>query len=241
MASHILPVLRLPCLPCACCLCGVGEPLLRNIALCIYGLSLVGMLTTSGIYHSVIATPAKLEILRKLDHAAIYLLIAGTYTPFCLIAFSGFWRWGMLTLIWSLALVGIVVKVFVIRAPRWVTAGVYVLMGWLCLLAVQRDAAALDARLDRLVAGWRDPLHVGCSDLYNPKGQLFPGRVRFPRNLAHLRSCWPAQPILWPLPASCDLNSPVFSIPSGVFWSMHTTRYDLLFLRLLMVLTCSLH
>jgi hemolysin III len=127
-----------------------GGTFLRNIALCIYGLSLVGMLTTSGIYHSVIATPAKLEILRKLDHAAIYLLIAGTYTPFCLIAFSGFWRWGMLTLIWSLALVGIAVKVFIIRAPRWVTAGVYLVMGWISLLAVRE----MLLRLTPVSIGW---------------------------------------------------------------------------------------
>jgi hemolysin III len=77
-----------------------------------------------------------LLLLRKLDHSAIYLLIAGTYTPFCAIAFTGFWRWGLLAIIWSLAAVGILVKVFIINAPRWVSAGVYVLMGWLCIAAI---------------------------------------------------------------------------------------------------------
>jgi hemolysin III len=84
-----------------------------------------------------------LAFLRKLDHTAIYLLIAGSYTPICYIRLAGFWKWGMLVLIWSLAFIGIGVKIFVIKAPRWITAGVYVVMGWLSLLAVRQIVAAL--------------------------------------------------------------------------------------------------
>lgn len=103
----------------------------RMGSLLVYGLSLVLLFAASGIYHSVNAGPVVTARLRKFDHAAIYLLIAGTYTPICLGFFTGFWQWGMVALIWTLALVGIVVKLFVIRAPRWTTAGVYLVMGWL--------------------------------------------------------------------------------------------------------------
>ncbi len=82
------------------------------------------------------AGPRIVAILRQLDHSAIYLLIAGTYTPFCLLMFTGFWKWGLLIIIWSLAVIGIVVKMFIMRAPRWATAGVYIVMGWLCLAAI---------------------------------------------------------------------------------------------------------
>lgn len=108
----------------------------KVVALLVYGLSLVGLFLASGIYHSVGVNPKLNLLLRKIDHSAIYLLIAGTYTPFCLLAFTGFWKWGMLAIIWSLALIGIVVKVFVINTPRWLTAGLYLLMGWLSLTAI---------------------------------------------------------------------------------------------------------
>ena len=62
-------------------------------------------------------------------------LIAGTYTPFCVNAFTGFWKWGMLSILWSLALIGIIVKVFYISSPRWLNAGIYVVMGWLGIAA----------------------------------------------------------------------------------------------------------
>src|SRR5688572_25284173 len=100
----------------------------KIISLAIYGVSLTAMFSASATYHMVRVKERALEIFRKIDHAAIYLLIAGTYTPFCVNVFTGFWQWGMLSIIWSLAIIGIVVKVFVIRAPRWVTAGIYVMM-----------------------------------------------------------------------------------------------------------------
>ena len=106
-------------------------------ALSLYGFTLILMFSASAAYHMVQAGPRALLFLRKLDHSAIYLLIAGTYTPICLHFFTGFWRTGMLGVIWSLALIGIVVKLFVINAPRWVTAGLYLLMGWLSMAAIR--------------------------------------------------------------------------------------------------------
>lgn len=115
----------------------------KFVSTLIYGLSLVGLFSASAAYHLVNAGPKVTAWLRKLDHAAIYLLIAGTYTPFCVNAFSGFYRWGLLAIVWGIAAVGIAVKLFYMGAPRWLTAGIYVLMGWLCLTAIGEMTVAL--------------------------------------------------------------------------------------------------
>jgi len=115
----------------------------KNISILVYGISLIAMFSASATYHMVRAKDKVLLILRKLDHSAIYLLIAGTYTPFCVNAFDGFWKWGMLSIIWSLAAIGIIIKVFYIKAPRWLNAGIYVVMGWLCMGAAGQMLATL--------------------------------------------------------------------------------------------------
>jgi len=110
--------------------------LVKTITLSVYGISIILLFSASAAYHLVNAGPKLMANLRKLDHAAIYLLIAGTYTPICAIMFKGFWRWGVLAVAWTLAVIGIIVSMFMMNAPRWITAGVYVVMGWLCLLAI---------------------------------------------------------------------------------------------------------
>ncbi len=126
----------------------------KLISSLVYGLSLIGLFSASAAYHLVSAGPKVTKILRKLDHSAIYLLIAGTYTPFCVNAFSGFYRWGLLAIVWGIAIAGIVVKLFYMGAPRWLSAGIYVLMGWLCLMAVGEMTVALTPfTLGWLIAG----------------------------------------------------------------------------------------
>ncbi len=117
----------------------------KIISLTIYGISLIAMFSASATYHMVRVKDKALEVFRKIDHSAIFLLIAGTYTPFCINAFTGFWKWGMLSIVWSLAVIGIVVKIFYIGAPRWVNAGIYVLMGWLSVTAAGQMLTALPA------------------------------------------------------------------------------------------------
>ncbi|MCK6583182.1 MAG: hemolysin III family protein [Anaerolineales bacterium] len=117
----------------------------KIISLAIYGVSLVFLFSASATYHMVQVKDKALEIFRKIDHAAIYVLIAGTYTPFCVNAFDGFWKWGMLSIIWSLAIIGIVVKIFIVRAPRWLNAGIYIVMGWLSMTAIGEMLNALPA------------------------------------------------------------------------------------------------
>jgi len=113
------------------------------ISLVVYGVSLVFLFSASATYHMVQVKDKALEIFRKIDHSAIYVLIAGTYTPFCVSALTGYWKWGMLTVIWSLAVIGIVVKIFYIRAPRWLNAGIYIVMGWLVLAVIGQIVANL--------------------------------------------------------------------------------------------------
>lgn len=115
----------------------------KLVSVTIYGVTLIAMFSASATYHMTISSPKVIEILRKIDHSAIYLLIAGTYTPFCVNAFHGFWKWGLLSIIWGLALIGVGIKVFIIRTPRWVNAGIYLLMGWLIIAAVGEMMATL--------------------------------------------------------------------------------------------------
>jgi len=119
------------------------DNLIKLVSLSIYGFSLALMFSASTAYHIVDAGPRIMLLLRKLDHSSIYLLIAGTYTPICLHYFTGTWRWAPLALIWSLAVIGIVIKLFIIKAPRWVTAGVYLLMGWLAIGAGRQVLASI--------------------------------------------------------------------------------------------------
>ena len=120
-----------------------GGDTLRVFSLVVYGLSLITLFTASSLYHLVRIQNADTSALRKFDHTAIYLLIAGTYTPICLNYLSGGLRWGFFALIWGLALAGVVVKLFVIRAPRWVTAGIYLVMGWMAVFVIKPLVAVM--------------------------------------------------------------------------------------------------
>ena len=115
----------------------------KEVSLLIYGCTLVLLFSASATYHLVKASPRVLGVLRKVDHAAIYLLIAGSYTPFCYNMFSGFWKWGLLAIVWSLALAGVILKIFFIRAPRWLNAGIYLVLGWLVIFAIREMLAVL--------------------------------------------------------------------------------------------------
>ncbi|MDP2791830.1 MAG: hemolysin III family protein [Rectinemataceae bacterium] len=156
-----------------------GTSAAPSIALATYGLSLFTLFAASGIYHASMGSPKALARLRQFDHAAIYTLIAGTYTPFCLIAFSGFWKWGLLAIIWTLAFAGVVATLFIMGLPRAVTAGIYVGMGWLSVFAVREFMAKLSpSSLGWLLAGGL--LYTGGAVVYaTKKGHFFSGRLGF--------------------------------------------------------------
>lgn len=102
----------------------------------IYGASLVILYGASTLYHSFPRSKAT-TTLRVLDHSAIYLLIAGTYTPFALGPLRGPWGWSLLVAVWSLAVVGILMKTIRGFGPAWLSTGMYLVMGWLAVLAIR--------------------------------------------------------------------------------------------------------
>ena len=113
----------------------------RIISFSIYGFTLFLLYLISAIYHSL-PGPAK-RVFQVLDHQAIYLLIAGTYTPFTLVALHGTLAWGMFGTIWGLAAVGIILDALPRKGARVVPIIIYLVMGWLCLFAMGPILAVL--------------------------------------------------------------------------------------------------
>ena len=106
----------------------------KIVSFSIYGFSLVLLYTASTLYHSFNAPKLK-HYLKVFDHAAIYLLIAGTYTPFLLVLLRNNYGWMMFSVIWSLALVGILFKLFFVHRFQILSIIIYLLMGWLVVIA----------------------------------------------------------------------------------------------------------
>jgi hemolysin III len=106
--------------------------LTKIVSFFIFGGSMLFLYTSSALYHLFGHSPEEVDIFRKIDHAMIYILIAGTYTPFCLIALKGFWGMLILAIIWTIAAAGISTvffKSFWTKVPRWFATGLYMMMG----------------------------------------------------------------------------------------------------------------
>jgi len=116
-----------------------------EVASCaIYGITLVALYTSSTLYHSAVL-PERKRKLRIFDHLAIFLLIAGTYTPFVLIALRGVWGWTLFAIVWSLAAVGTLIELSQLARFRRVMVALYIAMGWVGLIAIKPLIAALPA------------------------------------------------------------------------------------------------
>lgn len=102
----------------------------------VFGASLILLYTASSVYHLVSISENAIKVLRRIDHSMIYVLIAGSYTPICLIALRGAWGWSIFGTIWGLTIVGILVKNFWFNAPRWLSTAFYIVMGWLVIIAI---------------------------------------------------------------------------------------------------------
>ncbi len=117
-----------------------GDPW-KMVSFSIYGVMLFALYTLSTLYHS---TRGKLkDVFRKLDQCSIYLLIAGTYTPFTLVTLRGAWGWSLFGVIWGLAALGIAQEAWLGKGARILALVIYVLMGWLAVIAVKPLIAAL--------------------------------------------------------------------------------------------------
>lgn len=105
------------------------------VSFSIFGASLILLYLASTLYHLLPLSPEGTRVLRTIDHMMIYVLISGTYTPVCLIALRGAWGWTLFSVIWALAILGMVLKLFWLEAPRWLYTLFYVGMGWLAVIA----------------------------------------------------------------------------------------------------------
>jgi len=111
----------------------------KVVSFFVFGGSMLFLYNSSAIYHLFGHSPEEVDIYRKIDHAMIYILIAGTYTPFCLVALKGVWGSSTLITIWILAGAGISTvffKSFWTKVPRWFATFLYILMGWLSVIIV---------------------------------------------------------------------------------------------------------
>ncbi len=109
----------------------------RIVSVSIFGASMVLMYLFSTLYHAF-QRPSVKRLFRVFDHLCIYLLIAGTYTPFTLVGIQGGWGWSLFGVIWGLALAGVIFKIFFIGKLRVLSVIAYVAMGWLCIIAMPR-------------------------------------------------------------------------------------------------------
>ena len=120
------------------CSVSMGLDRWHLVPFAVYGCSMIGLYTASTLYHCLNTSVAGRLALRKYDHCSIALLIAGSYTPICLTALrtQGAWGWAIFGVIWAMALASCCLSLLWISSPRWLTSGVYLVMGWLALFAL---------------------------------------------------------------------------------------------------------
>ncbi len=106
------------------------------VSFAIFGASLILLYSASTVYHMFPVSEKMSIIFRKIDHIMIFILIAGTYTPICLVPLRGPWGWSLFGAIWGFAIAGIMLKLFWFKAPRWLSTVIYVIMGWLAIIAI---------------------------------------------------------------------------------------------------------
>jgi hemolysin III len=125
----------------------------KQVSLLVYGVSMVVLFGVSALYHMGSWTPPRRALLRRLDHANIFVLIAGTYTPVAVNVLGGAWRIGVLTTLWGAAIGGSLAVAPRLRLARWGLTLVYLLMGWVGLLVLPQVVAAVGAGVLLLAAG----------------------------------------------------------------------------------------
>ena len=122
-------------IPVFICLLELSETKLQQISFIVFGFSLLLLYGASTIYHTLKLSAEKTALLRRIDHMMIFVLIAGTYTPVCLVPLAGKWGTILLSAIWGIAVAGVFMKIFWMGVPRWLSTMIYVVMGWLSITA----------------------------------------------------------------------------------------------------------
>lgn len=108
-----------------------SDPLNYKLAFVIYGLTLIGMFASSSVYHLLKVSDSTKTKLKRIDHIMIFLLIAGSYTPIATVGLDVTTSYVILIIVWVIAAVGIIKKLYWLHAPRWFSTGVYLVMGWI--------------------------------------------------------------------------------------------------------------
>lgn len=119
----------------------------------IYGTAMTFLFAASALYHAFKQDEDSQTLGRRLDHLAIFFMIAGSYTPICWYHLQGGWRWSILGIQWGLVLLGLIFKLLFLRAPRWITAAIYVFMGWIAVVPMHKLLASWDATATLLLLG----------------------------------------------------------------------------------------
>ena len=110
---------------------GSGTASLASMS--IFMISMILLYGASATYHSVNVSEKVIKVFRKIDHMMIFILIAGSYTPVCMIVLGGKLGYTLLTIVWGIAIVGMVIKAFWITCPKWFSSLIYIAMGWVCV------------------------------------------------------------------------------------------------------------
>lgn len=147
-------------------------------AMGIFILTMILLYAASTIYHSLNVKDSILKLFRKLDHMMIFILIAGTYTPVCMVVLGDKTGWNLLALVWGIAAAGILIKAFWITCPKWFSSILYIAMGWVCILAFTRIIHALPrAGFGWLLAG--GIIYTAGGIIYALKLPLFNARHKY--------------------------------------------------------------
>ena len=145
----------------------------------VYGVSVTILFLFSSIYHAKKTEEDGNSIWRRMDHLAIFIMIAGTYTPMCYIYLEGAWCWGIIIAQWSLVLLGTFFKLFYIQAPRYFSTIIYLAMGWMAVLAIGKLVHTMNAlELAGLFAGGGF-FTIGAVVYMLKKPDLLPDRMGF--------------------------------------------------------------
>ena len=148
------------------------------IALSVFIVCMVLLYAASTTYHTLDISPKINKILRKIDHMMIFILIAGTYTPVCMIVLGDRTGWLLLALVWAIAIAGIIIKAVWITCPKWFSSVLYISMGWVCILAITRIVQALPAAaFGWLLAGGL--IYTAGGIIYALKLPIFNARHKF--------------------------------------------------------------
>jgi hemolysin III len=124
------------------------------VSFAVFGVCMILMFGSSALYHLFQGSDEKILKLKRIDHMAIFAMIAGTYTPMCLIPLRESFGWTLLISVWGIALFGILLKIFWIGAPRWLSTLIYVAMGWACVFGLSTMKEVMpEASFDWLVYG----------------------------------------------------------------------------------------